>query len=89
MSEAMISIRIDGATCDIPAGVTLAHALSARAPALRLSPRDAAPRGLFCGMGLCFECMVEVDGIRRRACLTPVRAGMEVRTGAADPGELP
>ena len=31
-------------------------------------------------MGVCFECEVNVDGLEVRACLTPVRAGMDVRT---------
>ncbi|HEY5758112.1 MAG TPA: (2Fe-2S)-binding protein [Steroidobacter sp.] len=37
-------------------------------------------RTSFCNMGVCFDCMVEVEGVpsRVRACLTPVRAGMRV-----------
>jgi sarcosine oxidase subunit alpha len=38
-------------------------------------------RGGFCGMGVCQECRVTVDGMPdRRACMTPVREGMEVVT---------
>jgi aerobic-type carbon monoxide dehydrogenase small subunit (CoxS/CutS family) len=40
-----------------------------------------APRGLFCGMGVCFDCLVTVDGVENvRACLTPVTEGMVIAT---------
>lgn len=43
---------------------------------------QGAPRGPVCGMGTCFECRVEIDGMAgRRACLEPVRDGMRVETG--------
>lgn len=39
------------------------------------------PRGLFCGIGVCFDCLVTVDGRpNERACLVPVREGMAVTT---------
>ncbi len=39
------------------------------------------PRGLFCGMGLCYDCLVTVDGVSNvRACLTPVTEGMVIET---------
>lgn len=40
---------------------------------------SGAPRGLYCGIGHCFECRVTIDGVPGlRACLTPLRAGMAV-----------
>jgi aerobic-type carbon monoxide dehydrogenase small subunit (CoxS/CutS family) len=61
-------------------GETVAAALVADgAPALRRT-RGGAPRGLYCGMGVCFECLVVVDGVpNTRACMTWVRDGMEIR----------
>jgi thioredoxin reductase len=48
--------------------------------------RDAGPddsRGLFCGMGVCHECTVQVEGAGERlACMTPVEAGMRARPAA-------
>ena len=39
----------------------------------------AEPRAPYCLMGVCFECLAEVDGLpNRRACLIPVRAGMRI-----------
>lgn len=46
------------------------------------------PRGFFCAIGKCSACLVEVDGIPNiRACITPVREGMNVRmqTGRGKP----
>ncbi len=47
------------------------------------------PRGLFCGIGVCFDCLVTVDGRGdERACVLPAANGMDVRTqhGTALPG---
>ena len=46
---------------------------------LRYSPKAGTPRGAFCLMGSCQECLVEVDGHRRLACRTPLVANMDVR----------
>ena len=64
------------------AGDTLAMALwAAGEPALRHSSRDGAPRGVLCNMGICYECLVVVDGATVRACTTLVRDGMKVEPG--------
>lgn len=49
--------------------------------AWRQSPMRKEPRGLFCGIGICFECLVEVEGQGIvRACQTTARDGMRLRT---------
>jgi len=62
-------------------GDTVAVALLAAGElSLRDSPVSGLPRAPYCMMGVCFECLVQIDGIgNRQACLTPVRAGMNVR----------
>ena len=41
--------------------------------------RKGSPRGLFCGMGQCYECRVVIDGVRnQRACITPLKEGLDV-----------
>jgi hypothetical protein len=41
--------------------------------------RSGSPRGVYCGMGVCFDCLVVVDGVpNTRACVTWVREGMDV-----------
>lgn len=76
----MIEIRVNGQPVRVAPGATLAAALFAAHPAPRRSV-SGEPRGPLCGMGSCFECRVTVDGVpHQRACLLPVRAGMEVST---------
>jgi aerobic-type carbon monoxide dehydrogenase small subunit (CoxS/CutS family) len=42
---------------------------------------DGRPRGLFCGIGICFDCLVIIDGVpNQRACLVPAERGMAVST---------
>jgi sarcosine oxidase subunit alpha len=77
----VVEIRVDGRIHRVAADASLAAALlNAHVTRFRTSV-TGAPRGPLCGMGICFECRVAVDGIgHRRACLEPVRAGMEVET---------
>lgn len=78
-----IVITVDGDRLEARPGMTVAAALiGADRPMLRRSPRAATPRGVHCGMGHCFECLVTIDGTpARRACLVEVRDGMAVVTG--------
>jgi predicted molibdopterin-dependent oxidoreductase YjgC len=77
-----ITIHVDGRPIAAYSGETLfavlcAEGIIALRPAHRSSAETA--RGGFCGMGVCQECRVTVDGMPdRRACMTPVREGMEV-----------
>ncbi len=77
-------LRITFEGLEIPAheGESVAAALlAAGIRTLRHTERNGAPRGLFCGMGICFECRMMIDGRPNlRACMTPVRAGMRVRS---------
>jgi predicted molibdopterin-dependent oxidoreductase YjgC len=77
---ASVTILVDGEAVDAPAGVPLGAVLHARRTVFRRSP-SGSPRGLWCAMGACLECRVEVGGRTVRACLVPVRVGMVVRTG--------
>ncbi|QCK87838.1 (2Fe-2S)-binding protein [Phreatobacter aquaticus] len=79
---AAVTFDVDGVSVSAPAGEPLATALAvAGLLTLRDSPRNGAPRGAFCHMGLCQECVVSVDGRTVQACLTPVRDGMTVNLG--------
>jgi D-hydroxyproline dehydrogenase subunit gamma len=76
---ARVTVTIDGDPVVAHAGETVAAVLIAEgSPATRVT-RGGAPRGVFCGMGVCFDCLVVVDGIpNTRACMTWVRAGMTI-----------
>jgi sarcosine oxidase subunit alpha len=76
-----VRITVDGLVVEAQEGETLLVALwNAGVRVVRTSV-SGEPRAALCGMGTCFECRVAVDGeANRRACLTPVRDGLEVRT---------
>jgi len=77
----VIELTVDGTPLEAPEGQSLAAALlNAGRGTLRQSP-SGTPRGLYCGIGVCQECRVVVNGAVVRACVTPVSAGMRVATG--------
>lgn len=77
----VVRIDVDGEEVRAYKGETIAAALSAEGRrVLRHTTRRGQPRGLFCGMGICFDCVVVVDGQPGvRACRTLVADGMRVR----------
>jgi D-hydroxyproline dehydrogenase subunit gamma len=76
---APVSLSLDGLTVTAYEGETVAALLLAEGhQAMRLT-RGHEPRGLYCGMGVCFDCLVVVDGVpNTRACVTWVREGMDI-----------
>jgi len=81
MSET-VALIINGRTVRVASGATLAAALiNVGELGFRTSP-SGDMRAPLCGMGICQECRVTVDdSAHQRACMTPVRAGMNVVTG--------
>ncbi|HLV59495.1 MAG TPA: (2Fe-2S)-binding protein [Natronosporangium sp.] len=76
------TFQFDGRPVPAAPGQTVAAALwAAGVRSWRTTRVTGAPRGLFCGIGVCFDCLVTIDGTRNvRACLAPARAGMRVTT---------
>lgn len=72
----------DGRDVPFTAGQSVGAALfAAGVTAWRTTRRGGRPRGLFCGIGVCFDCLVTVDGRpNQRACLVPARARLRVRS---------
>jgi sarcosine oxidase subunit alpha len=87
-SPSFVTINVDGQALDAVAGETLAAALWANGIlALGHNSETGDPRGIYCGIGHCYECRVTVDGIPDvRSCLTPVRGGMCVTLQKKDSG---
>ena len=76
---APVSIDFEGRAIPAIEGETVAAALTAAGIAALRRARDGGARGVFCGMGVCYECLVTVDGRPgQRACMTRVRDGMSV-----------
>jgi predicted molibdopterin-dependent oxidoreductase YjgC len=80
VDESVFDIEVDGQPIPARQGQTLAAALlAAGRRAWRWTPGGAA-RGMFCGMGVCFDCLVTLDGVPdQRACMALVRPGMQVQ----------
>ena len=85
-----VTIELDGETRVVPADMSLAASLLASGlRRSRTTPVSGAPRAPYCMMGVCFECLMEVDGVpSQQTCRIPVAAGLKVRTqeGARDAG---
>jgi hypothetical protein len=77
-----VTFTFDGRPMTAEAGQTVGAALLvAGVRSWRRTRAGGRPRGLFCGIGACFDGLVDVNGDRAlRACLVPVREGDEVRT---------
>jgi predicted molibdopterin-dependent oxidoreductase YjgC len=73
-----VTVTFAGRTLQARDGQTVAAALTAAGVrSWRTTRRGARPRGLFCGIGACFDCLLTIDGRpAQRACLVPVRDGM-------------
>jgi D-hydroxyproline dehydrogenase subunit gamma len=77
---AQVTITVDGEPLQAHLGESVAAALMADGDAALRKTRKGAARGLYCGMGVCFDCLVMVDGVpNTRACMTWVRDGMDIR----------
>jgi predicted molibdopterin-dependent oxidoreductase YjgC len=76
---APVSLTLDGRTVTAYEGETLAAVLLAEGHLATRTTTGGSPRGVYCGMGVCFDCLVVVDGVpNTRACVTWVREGMDV-----------
>ena len=73
-------ILVNGATIATTQGISLAAALIAHSGGPTRKTVNGSDRTAFCMMGVCFDCLVEVDGKpNTQACMTPVRDGMVVK----------
>jgi hypothetical protein len=77
-----VQIIVDGSPVSAFEGESVAASLlAAGRRGLRVTPERGEPRGMYCGIGMCFDCVMTFDGQRAaRACLTPVRDGLCVDT---------
>lgn len=90
-----IHFTLDGAPLTARLGDSVAAAMLAHGiAACRTTPARGTARGPYCLMGVCFECLVVIDGVgNRQGCLMPVAQGMRVETQrgarALPPGAVP
>ena len=77
-----VRLTIDGKAIDAREGDSVAAALfGAGIDHCRTTPVSGAPRAPYCMMGVCFDCLVTIDGVgNRQGCLVRVKDGMAVAT---------
>jgi predicted molibdopterin-dependent oxidoreductase YjgC len=75
-----VTLRIDGRSIGARTGDSVAAALlAAGIVTCRTTPVGEAPRAPYCMMGVCFDCLVTIDGVgSRQGCLVPVSEGMQI-----------
>ncbi len=79
-----VVIEIDGEQVEAFPGESLATAILASGRRVFRRTHGGSPRAPFCNMGVCFDCVVTVDGVAAlRSCMIAVRPGMKVATGGA------
>ena len=77
-----VSIDFEGARLNVPAGITVAAAVMGYSGEhyIRRSPVTGEKRAPFCFMGVCHECLMEIDGIPdQQACIIEVKDGMHIK----------
>jgi D-hydroxyproline dehydrogenase subunit gamma len=85
VSGARVALIVDGESLSVESGVTVAAALLNAGRTVFRRSITGEPRGPVCGMGVCYECRVTIDGIlHQRACLRVAVDGMRIETGVDD-----
>jgi aerobic-type carbon monoxide dehydrogenase small subunit (CoxS/CutS family) len=76
-----VTICLNGDELKVPSGITVAVAMLQLNELHFRTSVTGEPRAPLCGMGICYECRVTIDGHAHvRSCQIMVRAGMQVRT---------
>lgn len=76
-----VTIRVNGVSVEMPAGSMVSAAILKTGTYAFRRSATGEPRGPLCGMGICFECRVVINGEAHcRSCQTVCKDGMDVRT---------
>jgi D-hydroxyproline dehydrogenase subunit gamma len=77
----MVPVAVEGRTVHVPQGASAAAAvLLAGLPSIRDTAVGGGERAPYCMMGVCFDCLAEIDGIpNRQSCMVTVQPGMRIR----------
>ena len=77
-----ITLTVNGAPVSAPAGAMVSTAVALSGAGTFRRSVTGEPRAALCGMGICFECRVTINGREHsRSCQIPCEPGMEVETG--------
>ena len=93
---ATIVVKVEGQTVTVPQGASAAAAvlLAGGIAAIRETAISGSGRAPYCMMGVCFDCLAEIDGLpNRQSCMVTARPGMRIRrqrgTRTIDPNDVP
>jgi D-hydroxyproline dehydrogenase subunit gamma len=76
-----VKITVDESEVSAFEGESVASVMMVEGKVAMRTTTEGQPRGVFCGMGVCFDCLVIVDDVpNTRACMTWVKEGMRVKT---------
>ena len=86
-SNHTVSVELDGQQLTVPEGITVAAAIAlSGASHIRTTPLSGEERSPFCHMGVCFECLVEIDGVpNQQGCCIIVAEGMRINRQQGSP----
>ena len=85
-TPAMVQVQVDGTRVRIPVGSSVAAALAQQPPGRTRLSVSGQWRAPLCGMGVCHECRVLINGRERLACQTVCEDGMLIATSTAHMG---
>lgn len=88
-TDRTVTIEFERTPLQVPENITIAAAVLGHGGKThtRLSPASGEKRAPYCFMGVCHECLVEIDGIpNQQACLIEVKEGMKIRRQLELPG---
>ncbi len=76
-----VCLTLDGEKLEVPGNIPVAAAMLLTGNnTLRTTPVSSSPRAPFCMMGVCFDCLMDIDGKpNQRACMVTVREGMQLK----------
>ncbi len=77
-----VTIVFESKRISVPTGITVAAAVMgyAKKKYIRRSPSTGEKRAPFCFMGVCHECLMEIDGVpSQQSCIIEVREGMKIK----------
>ncbi|CAI0772035.1 (2Fe-2S)-binding protein [Serratia quinivorans] len=78
MKQNLLTLTLNGESLCVPEGLSVAAVLSLSGLDSCRTSVTGQPRAAFCGMGICQECRVTVNGLRRLACQTLCQPGMRI-----------
>ncbi len=85
-----MTVTLDRREVSLPGDASVAAGLLGQGEILsRISPASGEPRSPHCLMGVCCECMMEIDGVKRQACMTTPKPGMVINRGLSEKNDNP